>query len=74
MYFEEQIETMPRTSLEQLQLSRLNGILQHALNSAYYKQLFQDNPHYPQELSSIDEITKLPFTTKDDLRHNYTDL
>lgn len=71
MYFEEQIETMPRTSLEQLQLSRLNGILQHALNSAYYKQLFQDNPHYPQELSSIDEITKLPFTTKDDLRNNY---
>jgi phenylacetate-CoA ligase len=61
-YWNRAIETMPRSDLSILQLSRLNKTLERAARSVYYKN------RLPESLGSVEEIHDLPFTTKQDLR------
>jgi phenylacetate-CoA ligase len=63
---------MPREELEQLQLERLQATLNRVYkNVTCYKTKFNDLGIVPEDVSSLADLAKLPFTTKEDLRLNY---
>jgi len=63
------VEAMDRTALEELQVERLKETIINAKNSPFYEaRLSGVNP---DDIKSISDIEKLPFTTKDDLRSQY---
>ncbi len=70
MYFHE-AETLERGKLEELQVQRLKKTIELAANSPYYSEVFKKNSIDPSIVKTADDITKLPFTTKDDLRSQY---
>lgn len=70
-YWEEEIETMPREQLRELQLQRLKKTVSIAANSPYYKKVFQEHGITADSIRSIEDIRKIPFTTKADMRANY---
>ena len=70
-YWEEEIETMPHEKLRELQLQRLKKTINIAANSPYYKQVFQKYGITADSIRSVDDIRKIPFTTKADMRANY---
>ena len=66
------IETASIDELRALQLGRLKTSLQHAYqNSPVYKAKFDAHGVHPDDLNSLDDLSKFPFTTKQDLRDNY---
>jgi len=68
----EQIETASVDELRSLQLERMKKTLQHAYqNSTVYKKKFDEAGVHPDDLKSLDDLAKFPFTTKQDLRENY---
>lgn len=72
MYWEEEKECMPREELEQLQLERLEATLRRVyLNVPFYRKRFDEAGVDPDDIQSFEDIQKLPFTTKNDLRDNY---
>jgi phenylacetate-CoA ligase len=65
-------ECMPREELEQLQLERLQVTLNRAYkNVTCYRNKFKSLGILPEDIQSMADLAKLPFTTKDDLRLNY---
>lgn len=63
---------MPRGQLLQLQLARLKKILQHAYdNVPHYREAFDKQGVKPNELESLEDLAKFPFTIKNDLRDAY---
>ncbi|MFI3295916.1 MAG: phenylacetate--CoA ligase, partial [Rikenellaceae bacterium] len=70
-YYEPDIETMSRPEIEQLQLERLKSTISQAAQSPYYSRVFAQMGIDENSVTTIADITKLPFTTKDDLRNNY---
>ncbi len=70
-YWEKETETMPRPSLEELQVQRLRQTIARAKAVPFYSEAFQALPVDPEKIDSLELITDLPFTTKDDLRKNY---
>ncbi len=72
MYWQQESECMDREELEQLQLERLESTLNRVyLNVPFYRKKFDEIGFNPDELKSLDDLRKLPFTTKNDLRENY---
>ena len=71
MYWEEAIETMPREKLEALQLERLKKSVENASRSIFYGDLFKKIGLNSKGITSLDDIRKIPFTTKDDLREHW---
>ena len=71
MYWQEEIETMNRSDLEELQLKRLKKTIESAKNSSHYGKLFNDLNITSENIHSLDDLRKIPFTTKDDLRNCY---
>ena len=71
MYWEKEIETMPRDRLEELQLSRLKGSIKRASASFFYDKIFKETGFDPDKVSSLQDINRIPFTTKDDLREHW---
>ncbi|MFZ5573159.1 MAG: phenylacetate--CoA ligase family protein [Thermodesulfobacteriota bacterium] len=72
MMFERDYETMPRKQLEVLQLERLQSTLNRAyLNVAHYRRAFDAAGVMPEDIGSLTEMAKLPFTTREDLEKNY---
>ncbi len=68
----EPIERASRDELSALQLSRLRRTLEHVYgNSPHYRRTFDEAGVGPQDLRSLEDLAKFPFTTKDDLRNNY---
>ena len=68
----ETIECMNPEELRKLQSLRLKAIVEHAYhNTAFYRKKMQELGLEPGDIHSIDDIVKLPFTTKQDLRDNY---
>jgi phenylacetate-CoA ligase len=66
------IETASLDELRALQLQRLQWSLRHAYeNVAHYRESFRAAGVHPQDLRSLDDLAKFPFTVKDDLRANY---
>jgi len=72
MYWNEQIEVMPREQLRSLQLERLRATLGdvYARNAIYHER-FDGAGIKPDDLRSLDDLQRFPFTYKSDLRDNY---
>lgn len=65
-------EQLTREELEALQLQRLKWTVQHAYdNVPLYRQKFDAAGVHPSDIRQLSDITKLPFTTKEDLRLSY---
>jgi len=68
----EPIETASRDEVQALQLQRLRWTLQHAYdNVAHYKRSFDAKGVHPSDLKQLSDLSKFPFTVKQDLRDNY---
>jgi phenylacetate-CoA ligase len=66
------IETASLDELRNLQLQRLRASLQHAYrNSPVYRASFDAHGVHPDDLASLEDLGRFPFTTKGDLRANY---
>lgn len=71
-YYNEQLETMNREELDKLQSRRLTALAARVYaNVPFYKSKFDEAGVSPEQISDISDITKLPFTVKQDLRDNY---
>ena len=71
-YFNPEIETASREYLHAIQSARLIKMVYNCYNNVpFYKKKFDEIGLLPQDIKSIDDITKLPFTVKQDLRDNY---
>jgi len=72
MMFNREYESMDREDLAQLQIERLQLTLNRVYrNVAFYKTLFDEKKINIEEIKSLKDLTKLPFTTKEDLRQSY---
>ena len=70
--FNREYESMDREDLAQLQIERLQLTLNRVYrNVAFYKTLFDEKKINIEEIKSLKDLTKLPFTTKEDLRQSY---
>ena len=68
----ERIETASRDEIAALQLKRLKWSLSHAYaNVPHYKQSFDKAGVHPEDLETLADLRKFPFTVKDDLRAHY---
>jgi phenylacetate-CoA ligase len=66
------IETASVDELRKVQLARLQWSVGHAYeNSPFYKQSFDKHGVHPDDIKSLADLAKLPFTGKQDLRDNY---
>lgn len=70
-YWQKDIETLNRISLEKLQLEKLKETITKADKSIFYNKLFKEKGIDSNSIQSLDDLKKLPFTTKEDLRANY---
>ena len=71
-YFQPEIETMPREEIEKLQGERLVAQVKHVYeNVAYYRQKMDDAGVKPEDIHGIEDLSKLPFIEKDELRDQY---
>jgi phenylacetate-CoA ligase len=71
MYLHKELETLTRPEIEKLQLERLKKTVHHCMNSPFYKKRFEENGLTPEDIQSLDDLRKIPFTTKQDLRDTY---
>jgi len=72
MYWQPESECMERKELEELQLERLESTLNRVYrNVPFYRRKFDEAGFNPDDLRSLDDLRKLPFTVKNDLRDNY---
>ncbi|UEP21822.1 phenylacetate--CoA ligase [Burkholderia ambifaria] len=68
----EPIETASRDELTALQLERLKWSLRHAYeHSPVYRRKFDEAGVHPDDLKTLADLSRFPFTTKSDLRDNY---
>ena len=72
MFYDEKIETMPVEELKKLQLAKLKKAVEYAYNnSKFYKNMFDRSGLKPSDIQTLEDIRKIPFTVKTDLRDNY---
>ncbi|MCL2790019.1 MAG: phenylacetate--CoA ligase [Desulfobulbus sp.] len=72
MYWEAERECMAREELEQLQLERLQSMLYRVgTHVPFYKKKFDQLKFNYDDIRSLDDLQRLPFTEKQDLRDNY---
>lgn len=72
MIYNEEYETMPREALEAIQLRRLQETVARVYNTVpFYKKRFDEVGVKVDAVSSLDDLRRLPFTYKDNLRDNY---
>ncbi|ADG81602.1 Phenylacetate--CoA ligase [Thermincola potens JR] len=67
-----EIETMSREGIRELQSKRLQETVRRVYeNVPFYQKAFQEIGLEPGDIKSVDDLSKLPFTVKQDLRDNY---
>jgi len=72
MIFNEEFETLPREALEALQRKRLQQVVERVYHTVgFYRRILDEAGVTPDDIKTLDDIQKLPFTTKQDLRDNY---
>lgn len=72
MYWNKSIECMDREELRELQSQRLIDTVRRVYhNVPYYRSLMQQKGLVPEDIRGIEDLSLLPFTTKQDLRDNY---
>lgn len=64
-------EKYSRSEIEALQTERLHATVEHCMNSAFYAKRFADHHLAPSDIRTVDDLKKIPFTTKQDLRDTY---
>lgn len=70
-YFNPELETMPVDQLHELQLKRLKQTVRHCMNAPFYQKKSQERGITPDDIQTLEDVRKLPFTSKEDLRENY---
>jgi phenylacetate-CoA ligase len=71
-YWNKTIETMPRKKLRELQLKKLKEVIKHCYsNSVFYRRRFKEANITPDSIQTLEDLQKIPFTVKNDLRDNY---
>lgn len=72
MYYQPEIETMSRKDLEALQLERLQALVKRVYGKIpFYKESFDKAGVKPEDIKTLDDLTKFPFTVKQDMRDAY---
>ena len=65
----------PPEILRQTQLRKLKALIRHGYeNVPYYRKLFDSVGFHPNDLASLDDLRKIPITTKQDVRENFSDM
>ncbi|MGA2937920.1 MAG: phenylacetate--CoA ligase [Syntrophobacteraceae bacterium] len=70
-YWDKPAETLTRAGIEKLQLSLLKSSLVRAGRSMFYNEKFKKIGFDPGSVSSLDDVGRIPFTVKQDLRESY---
>ena len=71
-FYDEKIETMSRYEMSQLQSERLVSMVERCYNNVpLYKKRFDEMGILPGDIKTIEDLKKLPFTYKTDLRDTY---
>jgi phenylacetate-CoA ligase len=70
-YFNPEMETLTRSEIQALQLERLQKTVAHCMNSSFYRKRFQEAGVRPEDIKTLDDIRRIPLTTKQDLRDTY---
>ncbi len=71
-YYQPEMETMPAEQIKALQSERLVKQVQHVYDHVeYYRKKMDEKGVSPQDIHGIEDLHKLPFLTKDDLRQAY---
>lgn len=70
-YLDPELETMSREEIEKLQVERLKETVSRCMNNPIYKKRLEEAGVSADNITSVDDIRRIPFTTKDDLRNNY---
>lgn len=70
-YWEKNLETMNREELQKLQLLRLKKTIKIASHSPFYQNVFEENSIEADDIQSLSDIRRIPFTTKADMRASY---
>ena len=72
MIYNEDFETLPREALEALQTKRLQQVVQRVYHTVgFYRKSLEDAGVHPNDIRTLADLKRLPFTTKEDLRENY---
>lgn len=72
MIYDKEFETLPREALEAIQLKRLQDLAKRVYTAVpFYKKVFDEKGIKPDQIKSLEDLKKLPFTLKQDLRDNY---
>ncbi|WP_303852014.1 phenylacetate--CoA ligase family protein [Seleniivibrio woodruffii] len=72
MIWNQQYETMPRDELRKLQLLRLKQLCENVYHRVpFYRNAFDKAGVKPEDIKSLDDLQRLPFTYKQDMRDNY---
>jgi phenylacetate-CoA ligase len=70
--FNREIESMPVEKMKELQLERLKWSIRHAYdNVPFYRKKFEASGFHPDQFKSLDDMKRVPFLTKQDMRDNY---
>ena len=70
-FFNSKIEKLPRNKLKEIQIKKLKETVKRTYeNVPFYKEKFKKLKIKPEDIKKLADIRKLPFTTKNDLRHN----
>jgi phenylacetate-CoA ligase len=72
MYFQKDIETMPRADIEKMQLERLQRLVKYCYdNVPFYHKRLSEAGVCPDKIKTLSDIQYIPYTTKADMRDNY---
>ncbi|MBR4572905.1 MAG: phenylacetate--CoA ligase [Prevotella sp.] len=70
-YLDPELETMTREQIEALQVERLKDTVKRCMNNPFYKARLEKAGVTPESITSVEDIRRIPFTTKQDLRDTY---
>jgi len=72
MIWNDEFETLPREALESLQLKRLKSVVEKVYSTVpFYRRSFDETGVKPEQIRSLDDLRRLPFTLKQDMRNSY---
>ncbi len=72
MFWQKQVETIGRRSLQSFQLQKLRKTVADVYKKVpFYKDRLDESGVKPSDIKTLKDVRKLPFTTRDDLRYNY---
>ena len=70
-YFDPLLETLSREEITALQLQRLRSTVEHCMHSPFYAERLKQCGVSTDSIKSLDDLKRIPFTTKQDLRNTY---